>query len=75
MSMSVVCVAGRMVLLLIATEKSLGAERKEFFLSHVALELKAASMKRHKSLAFQHKDLFQDRALEIHVYHSPAQRW
>lgn len=48
--------------LLIAMEKILGAKRKEHFLSHV-LELKDTSMKR-CGLAFQHKDLFQGRALK-----------
>ena len=61
------------MLLLIATEKSPGQKGKSFFL--VMLHSKAASMKRYKSLAFQHKDLFQDRALEIYVYDSSAQRW
>lgn len=56
-------------------EKSGDWKQRAFFHSYVALKLKAVSTKRHNGLAFQYKDMFQDRALEIHVYDSPAQRW
>lgn len=55
--------------------KMAGTEKNEIFLSHVALELKAASMKKYKGSGFQHKDQFQDRALEIQVHDSSAQTW